>query len=143
MMSSRRPVRWTALALLLGCTAAQAAPRIDNAWIPQAPPGAGVMAGYFKLHNDSAQTLRCNGVSGVDFGAAEIHRSVVQDGQARMLRDQVVELAPGETAVFERGGLHLMLFRPQRALGAGEQTSLQLRCGEVTVTATFHVKAQH
>lgn len=129
-----------AAALLSVCGGAQAGElRIEQAWIPQAPPGAGVMAGYFKLHNGSQQTLRCDGVSGADFGAAEIHRSVIENGQSRMLRDQVVELAPGETASFERGGLHLMLFRPQRPLVGGDSTQLQIRCGEVTATASFRI----
>lgn len=127
--------------LLLGAGGAQAAgARIENAWIPEAPPGAGAMAGYFVLHNDSEQPLRCDGAAGADFGAIELHRSIVQDGQSRMLRNQVVEVPPGGQVALERGGLHLMLFRPQRVLRGGDSTELQLQCGEVAVTARFSVE---
>ena len=135
----KRTLLLPALLLLSACRADATGVRVENAWIPEAPPGAGVMAGYLTLRNDSDKPLRCDGVSGADFGAAEIHRSLIEDGQSRMLRDQVIDLAPGTQAVLERGGLHLMLFRPQRALRAGDQTELQIRCGEVTVTASFRV----
>lgn len=130
-----------AVALLSSACGARAGEaRIENPWIPEAPPGAGAMAGYFTLRNDSDRPLRCDGAAGADFGAIEIHRSVVEDGQSRMLRNQVVDVPPGGQVAFERGGLHLMLFRPQRPLRDGDSTELQLRCGEVTVTARFPVE---
>ncbi len=138
-MNRTLPPLLIALTLMTACGANAAGVTIDDAWIPEAPPGSGVMAGYLTLRNATGKPLRCDAVSGADFGAAEIHRSVIDNGQSRMLRDQVIDLAPGTQAVLERGGLHLMLFRPQRALRAGDQTELQIRCGEVTVTASFRI----
>lgn len=126
--------------LLAACGVRAGEPRIEKAWIPEAPPGAGAMAGYFTLHNGSDKALRCDGAAGTDFGAIEIHRSLIEDGQSRMLRNQIVDVPPGGQVEFERGGLHLMLFRPQRTLRSGDTSELQLRCGEVTVTARFHVE---
>lgn len=134
------------LGVTLGLTACQ---RGDgqittlNARIPAAPPGAGVMAGYLDLRNGTQQALRCDAVSGPDFGAAEIHRTVVEDGQSRMLREQIVEAVPGATVSLAPGGLHLMLFRPQRELRAGDQTVLTLRCGDTAVSATFQIQDLH
>lgn len=125
---------------LLACTPKDGAPRVEDGWIREAPPGAAVMAGYLRLHNDSRQPLRCDGVEGADFGAAELHRTVVEDGQSRMLRDQIIEVPAGGKAILEPGGLHLMLFRPQRELRAGDQTTLTLRCGDVTVSATYRIE---
>jgi copper(I)-binding protein len=135
-------IRILALAALLclsACTPKDGSPKIDDAWIREAPPGATVMAGYLRLHNPSRSTLRCDAVDGPDFGAAELHRSVVENGQSRMLPGQHIEAAPGTTAVLEPGGLHLMLFRPQRELRAGDETTLTLRCGEISISASFRI----
>ncbi len=129
-----------ALMLLAGCGSGSNTVTVEDAWIPAAPPGAGVMAGYLLLRNGSSQALRCDGASGADFGAAEIHRSVVENGQSRMLRDQVLELAAGESATLAPGGLHLMLFRPAREFKIGDKTELKLHCGSVTVTASARIQ---
>ncbi len=128
------------LMLLAGCGSSSGTATIEDAWIPAAPPGAGVMAGYLLLRNGSSQALRCDRASGADFGAAEIHRSVIESGQSRMLRDQVIEVAAGESAQLAPGGLHLMLFRPARAFEVGDQTVLNLHCGGVTVTASARIQ---
>jgi periplasmic copper chaperone A len=130
-------------ASLLTAPAVFACPGLElsQAWIREAPPGARVMAGYFQARNTGDQALTLDGVSGADFGAAEIHRSAVHDGQTRMLRDQSVTLAPGESAAFEPGGLHLMLWRPLRPLAADEHVDLQLHCGEAGSQHRFTVRA--
>lgn len=131
------------LGLLVVATAAGgAAPaglQAHDAWIREAPPGATAMAGYVRLHNGTTEALRCDAASGPDFGAIELHRSVIEDGQSRMLRNQVIELPPGRDAVLAPGGLHLMLFRPQRPLPAGSHAELTIRCGSQTVTTRFPV----
>jgi periplasmic copper chaperone A len=109
-------------------------------WIAEAPPGAQVMAGYLRLHNRSGEALSCDGVSGADFGAGEIHRTVVEDGRSRMLRAQRIEIAAGERAELAPGGLHLMLFRPQRELPSGTSTTLVLDCGERQPAIEFIVR---
>jgi copper(I)-binding protein len=111
-----------------------------DAWIREAPPGAAAMAGYATLRNGTREALRCDAASGPDFGAVELHRTVVENGMSRMERGQVVELAAGGEARLEPGGLHLMLFRPQRELRAGTRTRLTLQCGSRSVSAEFEVR---
>jgi copper(I)-binding protein len=41
-----------------------------------------------------------------------MHETVIEDGIARMREIPVLEIAAGETVVFERGGKHLMLMQP-------------------------------
>ena len=135
--------RRVALALAFTTLAACAEePRIEagDAWIAEAPPGAQVMAGYLRLDNRSGEPLRCAGVSGTDFGAAEIHRTVIEDGRSRMLRGQQIEIPAGSSAELAPGGLHLMLFRPQRELPAGARTTLVLDCGERQAAIEFVVR---
>ena len=125
---------------LAACSAGEGIVAVEDAWIPAAPPGAGVMAGYLTLRNGGAGALRCERASGADFGAIEIHRTLIEDGQSRMLRDQVIEAAPGATASLAPGGMHLMLFRPQRELKPGDTTALTLHCGETNVAASFRIQ---
>lgn len=133
----RRAAAVALSALVAGCGAELAA---SDPWIRAAPPGASASAGYVVLRNGTGETLRCDAVRAEDFGAAELHRTVVEDGMSRMLRDQVIELAPGAEVRLAPGGLHIMLFRPQRTLAAGSRTRLTVQCGTRSVSAEFEVR---
>ncbi len=98
------------------------------------------MAGYLRLHNRTGEALVCDGVAGADFGAGEIHRTVVEDGRSRMLRAQTIEVPPGGRIELAPGSLHLMLFRPQREMPSGTRTTLVLDCGERQPAIEFSVR---
>ncbi|HSW11305.1 MAG TPA: copper chaperone PCu(A)C [Solimonas sp.] len=130
------------LALLLAaCSRPAGTLQASEGWI-RASAVDGPMAGYLSLHNGTASDLRCDGASGADFGAIEIHRTSVENGMSRMLRDQVVAVRAGGSARLEPGSYHLMLFRPQRTLPAGSSSRITLSCGALSVAADFIVKAQ-
>lgn len=112
-----------------------------DAWIREAPPGL-PMAGYATLNNGTSAALRCDSAGSADFGAIEIHRTVIEDGMSRMMRAQVVELPAGGSAKLEPGSYHLMLFRPQRPLRAGDHSTITFHCGSLNVSAEFTVRAQ-
>jgi copper(I)-binding protein len=126
----------------LSVAAAQGVPAVSarNGWIREAPPGATALAGYVSLANAGATPVHCASVSGPDFGAAELHRTVVEDGVSHMLADQAVEVPAGGVAELAPGGLHVMLFRPSRALHAGDTTTLTFHCGNTAVDATFVIR---
>lgn len=113
---------------------------LADGWIREAPPGATVMAGYANLRNTGTAVLNLQQVRSPDFGAAELHRSVVEDGLSRMLRSQILRLPPGGSAALEPGGWHLMLFRPLRGLKSGDPVAITLECGDAAQTYTFTVK---
>jgi copper(I)-binding protein len=48
----------------------------------------------------------------------ELHRSWIEDGVARMAREEAIEVPAGATVRFEPGGLHLMLFDAQLTPGS-------------------------
>ncbi len=127
---------------LIACKPAPDEPMLsaEQAWVRAAPPGVPVMAGYATLRNRGDKPIRCDGVSGTDFGAAEIHRTVVENGESRMLRDQILEVPAGKEAAFAPGSFHLMLFRPQRLLAIGDTTILVLRCGEHPLSVEFQIR---
>lgn len=114
--------------------------RLGDAWIREAP-SEGPMAGYVRIDNGLPEALRCDGATSPDFGAIEIHRSALENGMSRMLRDQVVEVPARGRALLQPGDYHLMLFRPQRALKAGDHATITLLCGTRHASAEFTIRA--
>lgn len=102
---------------------------ISHAWVREAPPGVPIMVAYVQIHNSSQDSIWITGATSPAFGAVEIHESSEQDGVARMARLDRIKLAPNQTAVLEAGGKHLMLFRPQQPLKAGDQIDFALTLG--------------
>jgi copper(I)-binding protein len=99
---------------------------VENARIREAPPTAAVLAGYMTLINTSGKSIRVTGVSSPDFAAAELHRTVVEDGVARMTPVEQLEVPAHERRVLEPGGLHLMLINPHQPLSDGDSVTLDL-----------------
>lgn len=125
MLSLRDGTRCAAsLFLLLAAllpAAASAAGRlvVENAWIRTAPPAAPMRAGYAVLRNAGDAPLRIRAVHSRDFGDVSLHATQLENGVARMRELDGLDLAPGESAVLEPGGKHLMLMQPRGELGAG------------------------
>jgi len=116
-------------------------PGAESAWIREAPPNATALAGYVKLVNPTRNEMVLTGAESPDFGAIEIHRTIVKNQVARMQRESSVTIPAGETAAFEPGGHHLMLFRPKQPLMAGDEVDITLKFenGE-TLAVPFEVR---
>lgn len=127
-----------ALALLAGGPAPVAAgpAGVRNAWVRLPPPGTPAAA-YLTLHNRTDQGLTLVGATSPDCQRVEIHRSVVEDGMARMEPAGPLEIPPEGTLVFAPRGLHLMLMQPKE-LEAGKRVELKL---ELEGGATIDVEA--
>lgn len=97
---------------------------IRNARVNAAPPGVGVTAGYLEIFNPGLEPVVLTKVSSREFGSVEIHRSIIKEGIARMLRQDSITIPSNSTLVFKPGDYHLMLFRPVKALQAGDVVSL-------------------
>ncbi|MDX1625505.1 MAG: copper chaperone PCu(A)C [Wenzhouxiangellaceae bacterium] len=107
LRSSIRAASATLVVLLLtGC--GHDGPRVEEAWIRDAPPSAPMRAIYFVLVNDGPATLRVAGARVEGMGRAEIHRTVRDGGMSRMRPAGMLEIAPGDRLRLEPGGLHLM-----------------------------------
>lgn len=114
---------------------------IDNPWIREAPPGMTTMAGYMVLRNNTSRPEVLVAASSSGFETVMIHRSIVQDGMARMVHASQIELAPNASLVFAPGGYHLMLMNPKRTLRAGDRVDiiLEFRSG-LRLPVTFEVR---
>ena len=98
--------------------------RVSEPWIREAPPTSRVLAGYLTLVNTGDNTVTVTAISSPDFKNAEIHRTVIEAGVARMLPVKQLEVPAGGQLMLEPGGHHLMLFDPLRTLTAGETVTL-------------------
>jgi len=101
------------LAVVAGCDSPGGPPVVVTELVVTAP-GAGMpmAAGYLEISNRSGEAIRIDRVSSPEYGSVEMHETVIEDGIARMREIPVLEIAAGETVVFERGGKHLMLMQP-------------------------------
>lgn len=130
----------TALALALwlggaGC-GQPAAPEVEDAWVRAGPPGASMLAGYMAVINPGGTPVVIEAVSSESFGRVELHRTVLEDGMARMRPEDSVTVPAGGRVDFEPNGRHLMLIDPVRPLSAGDAVTLRLRFADGRILET-------
>ncbi|MGB5539409.1 MAG: copper chaperone PCu(A)C [Gammaproteobacteria bacterium] len=131
---------WTAIPLggfllcwsLAGLAHADTTLQVTDPWIREAPPAASVHAGYMTLVNTGAGAILIDSVSSPDFEGAEIHRSWVEEGVARMQPVRQLEVPATATLALEPGSYHLMLFDARRALQEGDSATLLLHLSDGT-----------
>jgi len=116
----------TLVLLLAGVSLANADSelQVTEPWVREAPPTSRVSAGYLKLVNNRENKVTVTAISSPDFENAEIHRTVIEDGIARMLPVKQLDVPASSQLSLEPGGLHLMLFEPHRSLAEGETVTL-------------------
>lgn len=103
--------------------------KVEDAWIPEQPPGARVYGAFMKLHNPGQQRVDLVGASSPDFKYVELHRTVMENGMARMQAQDKMSIEPGSDLILKRGSYHMMLFHPKRALTAGDKVVITLQFG--------------
>jgi copper(I)-binding protein len=111
---------------------------IVDPWARPANAGAN-SAIYFEISNgggdDQLQSASCQVAE-----KTELHRTIIDaDGTARMEHQAHVDIPKGETIIFAKGGLHVMLIDLKQALDVGDNFDLTLQfrnSGEVTVNVT-------
>ncbi len=115
--------------LLAACGAEPQPPLVASDVDVAAPmPGMSVSAGYMVLTNNSDTDILINSVSSPQFGTIEVHETTVVNGVARMRPISELLIRAGGSVRLERGGLHLMMMRPQRDI---EKITLNLHYGDV------------
>jgi len=131
-------ILFAVLAAAAGCDRPQGPPLVASNVVVTAPGADMPMAaGYLEISNRSGAAIRITSVSSPDYGSVEMHETVIEDGVARMRAIPALDIADGETVVFERGGKHLMLMRP---IGDAGRITLNFYADDVlllTVSAEF------
>lgn len=97
---------------------------INDAMVTEPPPGVEMTAGYFKIRNNRGKPVSLVKVTSPDFGSIELHRSIITDNIARMVRQNSVTVPSNSSLAFQPGSYHLMMFRPKKKLSIGDTVSM-------------------
>lgn len=105
-------------------------PQVREGWVRLGPAGMPMMAGFGRIENACAKPVTIVGASSPAFGSAELHETRLVDGVSRMRHLPELRIAPGEAAVLEPGGKHLMLMQPDAPLEAGGKVVVSFRLAD-------------
>lgn len=88
-------------------------------------PGQDRTVAYLTLDNRGNAPVTLIRVTSPQFGAVEMHATILDDGIAGMQPFDAITIAEGSSIGFEAGGRHLMLIEPRDALRAGDTVTLE------------------
>lgn len=92
---------------------------IKDAWSPEAPPVAKVMAGYMTIKNVSDHEVKIVSVKSKLFNKVEIHLMDMSGGMMRMIRQDNLSIKPHAQLELTPGVLHMMLIGPKKPFKTG------------------------
>lgn len=111
--------------------------KIDGAWARATAGMARNGAAYMTIHNLGPVADRLVAASSPIAGTVELHAHLKDGDVMRMRPVAAVEIAPGEPAVLQPGGLHVMMLDLKASLKDGDSFPLTLtfeKAGKVTVS---------
>lgn len=115
-----------ALSLLAARPALAGELTVTGAWARTTPPGIRMGAIYLVIDNGSAKSDRLLKLKTAVASTAEVHRTEVLDGIARMREVAVLHVDAGERIEFRPGGHHVMLTGLHKPLVEGQVFELEL-----------------
>ena len=99
---------------------------IQDAWIAEAPPVSKVMVAYMTVKNTGPKAIEIIRAESDIYSSIEFHETVHEDGMARMIRHDSLNISANSRLELKRGGPHLMLFNPVKVLKAGDTVKIKL-----------------
>ena len=134
----------TATFLLFFCLSAPAYAdhlQFESPWLREPPPVSKVAAAYATIHNRSNHDHYIKSVSSPAFGSIEMHKVITVNGAKRMVELTKAKIPAKGKFTMQRGGFHIMLFNPTRAIRAGDKIPLSFTLGNgKKFTVIFPVK---
>lgn len=113
---------------------------VVDPWVREAPPAATVHAAYMTIRNPDTSPAEIGAITSPDFKRSELHRTIIEDSVASMAPVATLVIPAASEISMQPGGMHLMLFDPQRPLRAGDSVTLTVhRAGGASVTVTAPV----
>lgn len=97
---------------------------IQNAWIAEAPPVSKVMVAYLTIINETSEEIKIARAKSELYSSIEFHETKHENGIARMIRHQSLTIPANNKLILQRGGTHLMLFNPTKALKANDEVKI-------------------
>lgn len=125
----RHPLSAFVFALSVAATTLQAAEplNVSGAWVREGPPNTAVLAAYMRIGNPSPADIVIVAANSPQFERVEIHRTEIQDGIARMLRQDRLVVPAGGGVDLAPGGLHIMLIQALQPLAPGAWVEIDLQ----------------
>lgn len=105
--------------------AADCTPKVQDGWIRMPPGAMPMMAGFARIENPCAVPVTIVAASSPSFADVSLHETRLVDGMSRMRALPEVRIAPGASATFKPGGMHLMLMQPGSPLSVGSKVAIQ------------------
>lgn len=102
---------------------------VMDPWLREGPPNARVLAAFMTLHNGGKESVHLKAASSTDFGTIELHRTVMENGMARMKPQQEIVVEAGKMVQLKPGDYHLMLFQAKKSFRAGDKLTITLDFG--------------
>ena len=99
---------------------------VEDAWARATPPGFGKGAVYLELANDGRRSTTLVSVDTDRVPRAELHQTIEEGGNSRMVHTPEVIVPAGEGVSFEPGGRHVMLMGVEESLEEGEKFTITL-----------------
>ncbi|NPB07065.1 MAG: copper chaperone PCu(A)C [Aquificae bacterium] len=135
-----------ALALLtaVGVTFAQPKIKVEDPWIALPPPGPKTTMMGMVVVNEGTEEDCLVAVSTPVARVHELHKTVFENGVARMVRQEKVCIPPGSKVEFKHHGYHVMLIDLKEPLKEGQEVPVKLtfeKSGTLEVKA--RVKSRH
>jgi len=112
---------------------AEQAIQVKNAWIREAPPTIRTHAGYLTIINNKSENIQLINIISEYFERIEIHHSRMEDGIAKMIEHETIEIPAQSEFIFSPGNYHLMLLNNKNRLKPGDKISLQLIFSDGTI----------
>ena len=106
---------------------AQQALVIEDAWSPQMPPNVNMAAGYLTVVNISASPVTITSLSSPAYQSVSIHRSLIENGVASMVKVKDLVIKPGQRLKLSPGGLHIMLMHRKSKSFPGDSLPVKLK----------------
>lgn len=100
--------------------------KITNAWSPQAPSVAKVMAGYMQIHNNTEKDIKITSAKSPVFSRVEIHLTKMKDGMMSMIKQDNLKIPAHKMIELKPGGLHMMLIGRKQEIKSGSTIAVTL-----------------
>ncbi len=118
--------------------AAEGGLTVENAWIREAPPGARAMAGYMVVKNHTGSDRVLVGAASDAFGEVMLHRTIIEEGMAKMVHQMAITIPAKGAVTFEPNGYHVMLMAPKKPLKAGDKVEITLQFKDGATMKVVH-----
>lgn len=118
---------------------------VQQAWVREMPPGAGMTAVFMTLNNSGKVAAQLVGAESTQADSVELHGHSHEHGVMRMRSIGQLDLPAGGDTTLAPGGLHLMVMGLKTPLKAKQRFPLVLKFADgsrLNVNATVRALAE-